>query len=183
MRAGLAPAIRRAAILASLPVFIIAVEPNAGHASTSLPGTLSAAVTALANRSIAASVARVPDRRAWLDPELYRPAPLRRIHRVTAYCDVGLTAAGVPSGVGQCAAPADIPFGSIVYLPALDRAFVVTDRTAPRFRHNTVDIFIPDREACLQFGLNYLECEVYLPRTPPRYGSEAIRQAVLALAS
>ena len=82
-----------------------------------------------------------------------------RICRVTAYCDRGTTASGVQSGVGQCAVPGDIPFGSTVYIPQLDRSFVVTDRTARRFRRNTVDIFMPSREACLEFGRSYLECE------------------------
>ena len=57
-----------------------------------------------------------------------------RICRVTAYCDRGRTASGVQSGVGQCAAPGAIPFGSTVYIPQLDRSFVVTDRPARRFR-------------------------------------------------
>lgn len=109
---------------------------------------------------------------------IFESNPLRRVHRVTAYCDDGLTAAGVNSGVGQCAAPADIPFGSIVYLPELDQAFVVTDRTARRFRHNTVDIFIPDCDDCLEFGLNYLDVEIYLPIEPPRYGSSRITRLI-----
>lgn len=96
---------------------------------------------------------------------------LRRMYRVTAYCDRGITASGVPAGVGQCAAPADIPFGAHIYVPALDRTFVVTDRTAPRFRHNTVDLFIPARDACLKFGCEYLECHVIIPTVEPRYAS------------
>ena len=39
-----------------------------------------------------------------LDSDSYR-----RTFRVTAYCDRGITAAGIQSGYGQCAAPADIP--------------------------------------------------------------------------
>ncbi len=103
---------------------------------------------------------------------------LVRVYRVTAYCDRGLTASGVPSGVGQCAAPADIPFGSKIYIPALKRTFVVTDRTHKRFRHNTVDLFIPQREACLEFGRNYLECEISLPDQPPRYASPRLVKLV-----
>jgi 3D (Asp-Asp-Asp) domain-containing protein len=98
----------------------------------------------------------------------------RRILRVTAYCDRGLTAAGVPSGVGQCAAPADIPFGSRVYIPSLGRTFIVTDRTARRFRHNTIDIYMPEREACKRFGRSYLECEITFPEVTHRYGSRSI---------
>ena len=91
-----------------------------------------------------------------------------RICRVTAYCDRGTTASGVQSGVGQCAAPGDIPFGSIVYIAELKRSFVVTDRTARRFRKNTVDIFISSREECLEFGRSYLECEFTIAKPAPK---------------
>ena len=92
----------------------------------------------------------------------------RRVCRVTAYSDRGVTASGVNSGVGQCAAPADIPFGSRVYIPKLGRTFVVTDRTAKRFRHNTVDLFMPTDWRCRQFGRRYMECEfiIYPPAGP-----------------
>ncbi len=96
------------------------------------------------------------------DPEL-EAAVLYRVCRVTAYCDRGTTASGVPAGMGQCAAPADIPFGSIVYIPALDQRFVVTDRTHRRFRRGTVDIFMPNARQCRNFGRHYLECEITLP--------------------
>lgn len=84
---------------------------------------------------------------------------VRRICRVTAYCDRGTTASGRQSGVGQCAAPGDIPFGAKVYIPSLGKSLVVTDRTHRRFRHNTVDVFIPSKSNCLQFGRRYVECE------------------------
>ena len=98
------------------------------------------------------------------------PRKVRRICRVTAYCDRGTTAAGIPSGVGQCAAPLDIPFGSKVYIPAMGRTLTVTDRTHRRFRHNTVDIFIPSKKACRKFGRRYLECEFIVVDEPPAYG-------------
>jgi len=88
---------------------------------------------------------------------------IRRVCRVTAYCDRGITASGRRVGPGQCAAPAYIPFGAKVYIPALGRSFVVTDRTHRRFRHNTVDIFLPSRELCVRFGRKYLECEFVVP--------------------
>jgi rare lipoprotein A len=96
-------------------------------------------------------------------PRPSKPPVRRRVLRVTAYCDNGVTASGIRSGVGQCAAPRDVPFGSKIYIPALRRTFVVTDRTHPRFRHNTVDIFIPSEMKCLRFGRSYLECHI----TPP----------------
>lgn len=101
-----------------------------------------------------------------------------RVCRVTAYCDRGLTASGVMSGLGQCAAPGDVPFGSIVYIPALDRSFVVTDRTHKRFRHNTVDLFIPERAACLAFGREYLEVVITPPAQPYRYRCESLAALV-----
>lgn len=114
-------------------------------------------------------------------PVAYREETICRVYRVTAYCDRGITAAGVPSGVGQCAAPADVPFGSRIYIPELDRTFIVTDRTAERFRHNTVDIFIPSRDQCLLFGRNYLTCEISMPAKAIRYGSAALHGMIASL--
>lgn len=88
---------------------------------------------------------------------------VRRVCRVTAYTDRGTTAAGTQSGVGQCAAPGDIPFGTIVYIPALDRTFVATDRTHKRFRKSTVDLFMTNNRAAKEFGLNYFEVVFILP--------------------
>ncbi len=88
---------------------------------------------------------------------------LHRVCRVTAYCDRGITASGTQSGVGQCAAPGYIPFGTTVYIPELNRTFVVTDRTHRRFRQSTVDIFIPSQQACKDFGCRFTNVEFYLP--------------------
>lgn len=130
------------------------------------------------------------DARERIDEPLFQdsaatpPAIVRtsvRNLRVTAYSDRGLTAAGVPSGIGQCAAPGDVPFGSIVYVPALHRAFVVTDRTARRFRGNTIDIFMPSRDQCLLFGRRYLDVLIYLPDRPHRYGAATILNKALSV--
>lgn len=104
-----------------------------------------------------------------------------RTLRVTAYRDRGVTAAGVPSGLGQCAAPADIPFGAQIHIPALGRTFVVTDRTHKRFRHNTVDLFMPTTGECLTFGRKYLECQITLPDKPHRYGCQELTLAARRL--
>ena len=101
-----------------------------------------------------------------------------RLFRVTAYCDRGITASGIPSGVGQCAGPEDLPFGTRIYVPALERTFIVTDRTHRRFRQNTVDLFIPNYGACRQFGRHYLECQITRPEKPFRYGSNSLASAV-----
>lgn len=164
---------------------LMAESPNAGQASPAMP-----VPAELSSHEL--DLAATAPRRLVLEgsssgplglPEYaFERQPLRRIHRVTAYCDRGLTAAGIPSGVGQCAAPADIPFGSVVYIPALGRTFVVTDRTAERFRRNTIDIFVPGRQACRLFGLNWLECDIYVPRHQHRYGSTDLLDAVAAFA-
>lgn len=114
----------------------------------------------LGNSSVAS--AGVPNEVAQ---DSYTTDAITRICRVTAYCDQGLTAAGTLADEGQCAAPEDIPFGTEVYVPALRRTFVVTDRTHKRFRHNTVDIFIPVESKCFRFGRQYLECHFKLPET------------------
>jgi len=136
-----------------------------------------AAEPELSEPTVAAETAQAadPDRAAGPAGEK-RPRTVKRVCRVTAYCDRGLTAAGIPSGVGQCAAPADIPLGSTVYIPALKRTFVVTDRTHRRFRHNTVDVFIPSEKQCLKFGRHYLECDFTLAETPVRYGQLRLAQ-------
>ncbi len=91
---------------------------------------------------------------------------VHRVCRVTAYCDRGVTASGVRSGTGQCAAPVHIPLGASVYVPDLGRSFVVTDRTHRRFRNSTVDIFIPSRQQCRKFGAKYLHCDFTIPESP-----------------
>lgn len=107
-----------------------------------------------------------------------------RVYRVTAYCDRGLTASGVPSGMGQCAAPADIPFGTQIWIPELQQHFVVTDRTAERFRHNTVDLFLPTAPQCRTFGAQFLECHIYLPAQRLPYGApELLRLAARTTAA
>ena len=178
---GCSRAFVRLTLCAAFVGLLANTMPQAGHAAPAGPVTLLIAST------IGQSAAGLRAARTTGRPQLaiddYRRLPLRRIHRVTAYCDRGITAAGLWSGAGQCAAPADIPFGSVIYVPSLDRSFVVTDRTAKRFRESTVDIFISDRDACLDFGLNYLECENYIRRDPPRYGSVDLLLATLAHAS
>lgn len=121
----------------------------------------------------------ISDRPAAKKSDLaFKPGVYHRVYRITAYCDRGVTAAGVQSGVGQCAAPGWVPFGSEVYIPALDRRFIVTDRTHKRFRHNTVDLFIPSCRDCRQFGVKYLECEIRLPAKKITYNSRALHRRV-----
>lgn len=79
--------------------------------------------------------------------------------RVTAYCDYGLTASGCLAGPGQCAAPSWVPFGSTVVVRGV--SYRVTDRTARRFRHNTVDLWMPRRYDCMKHGVKHAKVLVY----------------------
>jgi hypothetical protein len=58
----------------------------------------------------------------------------------------------------------------------LHRKLIVTDRTHRRFRHNTVDVFIPSERQCRQFGRRYLECEFTLVDEPVKYGELRVAQ-------
>ncbi len=115
-----------------------------------------------------ALVSSVADLRTARDADGSGADTIYRVCRVTAYCDRGTTASGVQSGVGQCAAPGDIPFGSLVHVPALNQTFVVTDRTHRRFRNSTIDIFMPAKRDCRQFGRSYLECEIQVDQKQVR---------------
>lgn len=79
--------------------------------------------------------------------------------RITAYHDRGVTASGCRSGPGQCAAPAWVPFGSRVHVPGVGW-LRVTDRTARRFRANTVDVWLPTHRKCIKFGVRYLPVRI-----------------------
>jgi len=90
-------------------------------------------------------------------PALARPATHARL-RITAYCDRGITASGCRSGPGQCAAPSWVPFGSRVKVDG--QWYRVTDRTAKRFRHNTIDVWNPSRRECLRRGVKWTTVEI-----------------------
>jgi hypothetical protein len=64
-----------------------------------------------------------------------------------------LTASGARAGPGQCAAPSWVPFGSRIRVAG--QVYTVTDRTARRFRHNTIDIWLPTRHQYLRHGVRW----------------------------
>ncbi len=72
------------------------------------------------------------------------------------------TSSGVPAQVGVVAAlPSTLPEGTLVYIAATDGSWeyglaVVGDRPA----HNIIDLFMEDRDECLQFGVR--SCDVYI---------------------
>lgn len=164
------------------PVLVSLTPATSPQTSQAAPTPVTNAANARVLNRYAGSPQRSA-RRTKSDPTPAAPesAPTKTVERrlrVTAYCDRGITAAGIPSGVGQCAAPEDVPFGSIVHIPALKRSFVVTDRTHKRFRQTTVDLFMPDRQECLEFGLNYLDCIITYPPKPHRYGCPSIHSRI-----
>ncbi len=86
-------------------------------------------------------------------PTLLLLAVQMPVLRVTAYCDRGITASGVRAGPGMCAAPEWVPFGSILIVDG--KRYVCRDRTAKRFRHNTIDIWNGSRAECLRYGVKW----------------------------
>ncbi len=144
------------------------VEPDEAHLPVPLPASTTGSVESSSSPR-SGEHQPYPGEAAGTASPARSTSNVRRVYRicrVTAYCDRGMTAGGTESGVGQCAAPADIPLGAKVYIPELGRTFLVTDRTHQRFRHNTVDLFVPVKDQCLRFGRQYLECEFTLPTAP-----------------
>lgn len=87
-----------------------------------------------------------------------------RVMRITAYTakdkgmnGLGITASGEKAIEGvTVAAPPDIPFGTQIYVPALDKTYIVTDRGGA-IKGNRLDLFIEDRKRALEFGVKDLE--------------------------
>ncbi|MFA5029791.1 MAG: hypothetical protein WC518_03560 [Patescibacteria group bacterium] len=55
-----------------------------------------------------------------------------------------------------------LPFGTKIKLPEIfgDRVFSVEDRMNPRY-HYYIDVWMSSREAAKQFGVKYVEAEIY----------------------
>lgn len=93
------------------------------------------------------------------------------IFRVTAYdplesCepfDDGMTAKLIPAGMGVAAVdPGVIPYGSVLYIPDLDRYFFASDTGIAMKRGNgrNIDILMPTVDHALKFGRRYMEVEL-----------------------
>ena len=75
----------------------------------------------------------------------------------------GVTASGVLVQEGvTIAAPPDVPFGSKIYIPALNRTFTVTDRGGA-IREDRLDLFMKSREKAIAFGKQRLEVVITRP--------------------
>ena len=101
------------------------------------------------------------------------PAPLGRRMRVTAYCPCeiccgewsdGYTASGRPvaaNGGRFCAAPPDIPFGTMIDIPGYG-CVPVLDRGGA-IQADRLDVFFATHARAVQWGVQYLIVTVYLP--------------------
>lgn len=95
------------------------------------------------------------------DPE---PKIERRVMKITAYTsrDKGMNGKGITSNGERVqedrtiAADASIPFGTEIYIPALGKTFVVTDRGGA-INGNRLDMYMERREDALEFGVQNLE--------------------------
>ena len=94
------------------------------------------------------------------------PAPRieRRVMKITAYTardkgmnGKGITANGEKAIEGRTiAADASIPFGTEIYIPALGKAYTVTDRGGA-IHGNRLDLYIEHRKDAIVFGVQELE--------------------------
>lgn len=68
----------------------------------------------------------------------------------------GVTANGehVQEGV-TIAAPKSIPFGTRIYIPALNHEYVVEDRGGA-IKRDKLDLYMDSREKALEFGVKWL---------------------------
>jgi len=82
----------------------------------------------------------------------------------TAYTATGnATASGVmPQANHTIAAWSGLPFGTKVYIPALDTTFTVEDRGGA-VTQGIIDIYMDSYEECIQFGRQNLEAYVVYP--------------------
>jgi len=77
--------------------------------------------------------------------------------------DDGMTAELIPAGIGVAAIdPSVIPYGSILFLPELNRYFLACDTGAAMRRNGgrNVDLLMPTVESARQFGIRQLEIEL-----------------------
>ena len=94
----------------------------------------------------------------------------RRVMRISAYTahDKGMdgkhiTANGERTQEGRTiAADKSIPFGTEIYIPALDKHFTVTDRGGAIYG-DRLDMYVESRKDAMKFGVKYLEVLVRYP--------------------
>lgn len=103
-----------------------------------------------------------------IKPEVSRSAPEpkveHRVMKVTAYTardksmnGKGITTNGEHVQEGRAiAADQSIPFGTQIYIPALGKTFVVTDRGGA-IRGNRLDLYMERWKDAIKFGVQELE--------------------------
>jgi 3D (Asp-Asp-Asp) domain-containing protein len=77
--------------------------------------------------------------------------------------DDGMTAELIPAGMGVAAVdPGVIPYGSILYLPDLNRYFLACDTGTAMKRNGgrNIDLLMPKAKSARQFGIQQLEIEL-----------------------
>ena len=82
--------------------------------------------------------------------------------RVSSYCLGGMTSRGVQTRVGVIAVdPNVIPYGSKIYVPGYGWGTALD--TGGAIRGNTIDIWMPTYNQCMQWGVRYLTIKVVKP--------------------
>lgn len=92
------------------------------------------------------------------------PRVERRVMKVTAYTknDKGMNGKGITTNGERAkegrtiAADKSIPFGTEIYIPALDKHLVVSDRGGA-IKGDRLDLYMENRKDALAFGVQYLE--------------------------
>ncbi|MHB1651636.1 MAG: 3D domain-containing protein [Desulfitobacteriaceae bacterium] len=88
----------------------------------------------------------------------------RRVMRISAYTahDKGMDGRGITASGEQVeegrtiAAPDSIPFGTQIYIPALDKTFTVIDRGGA-IQGDRLDLYMENRKDALEFGVQELD--------------------------
>ena len=89
-----------------------------------------------------------------------RPGGRQLRVKVTAFCDGGYTASGVHTGPGIIAVdPRVIKLGTRVYVPGYGEALAAD--TGGAVKGNFIDIWLPDYQAALDFGIQYRTITIY----------------------
>lgn len=84
----------------------------------------------------------------------------------------GITASGLPVEAGTTAAcPPSLPFGTRIYVPALDNVYTCTDRGAA-ITEGHLDLYTPGLDDALAFGRRALDVLILgvPPEQPPMIG-------------
>lgn len=100
-----------------------------------------------------------PGQRIKVPVEVSRGSERTLTMTATAYCETGATKSGLPAGPGIVAVdPRVIPLGSLVYVEGYGQAIAAD--TGRLIKGNKIDLWMPDREQCLEFGRRTVEVTI-----------------------